>query len=98
MPRKRVTAPPENENYAKRRKNPWSIDHADGAKLRTHSVDKIVSKEPRTTASACSIRKKFPSSKMRQDFCFPMVDAFLQFLTFFVDNIVSNGLAETQSH
>jgi hypothetical protein len=97
MTRKRVAAMAKHQNYPQRCKTTRPAKEMADVKLRTHSVDKIVSKALRTVVSACSIREKFPRLKMWQDFRLPYINTFPQFLTFFVDKIVSKGLALVQS-
>jgi hypothetical protein len=97
MVRKRVSGRPKTKIMRPAAEKTWRADGLEDAKLRTHSVDKIVSKEARTMTSTCSIRKKLQRLKMWQDFQWAGVGTFPQFLTFFVDNIVSKGLALAQS-
>jgi hypothetical protein len=97
MFRKLIAKLANHEKQARRCITTRSARRRLSCKLRTLSVDKIVSKELRTIASACSRREKLPSSKMGQDFRFPSVSTFPQFHTYFVDKIVSKPLAQTQS-
>ncbi|HEX9172903.1 MAG TPA: hypothetical protein VF861_09585 [Telluria sp.] len=71
--------------------------HAGAPELQTQSVDKIVCKAPAKTLSCCSVRKKLPSLKLWQHLPTSTFDSSPQFLTIFVDKIVSNALALAQT-